>query len=419
MSFAQALLEAIESLNGNKMRSGLTVLGIVIGVAAVIAMLAVGNGAQASITGSISSIGTNLLFVFRGGPDQARGPGGGTARSGNNERPLTLGDAEAIADPFAAPSVAGVAPAIQGNGTITYAGETTTTTFSGVTPEYAIVRNMELAEGDFINGEHINGRMSVVILGPETADAIFGYHDGIVGETVRIEGQPFRVIGVLVAKGGGAFGSEDDAAYIPFTTAQARLIKRDSRDQVDVIFAQATSAEAVTLASDEISNILRQRHRTPIGDDDFTVFTQQDFLQTFETITGVLTIFLGGIAGISLLVGGIGIMNIMLVSVTERTREIGLRKALGARKKDILMQFLTESSLLSFIGGIIGILFGWLIAFVVGKVATATGNTFTPIVGTDAILLSTSFSAAIGLFFGIYPASRAASLEPVEALRHE
>ena len=419
MSFAQALLEAIESLNGNKMRSGLTVLGIVIGVAAVIAMLAVGNGAQASITGSISSIGTNLLFVFRGGPDQARGPGGGTARSGNNERPLTLGDAEAIADPFAAPSVAGVAPAIQGNGTITYAGETTTTTFSGVTPEYAIVRNMELAEGDFINGEHINGRMSVVILGPETADAIFGYHDGIVGETVRIEGQPFRVIGVLVAKGGGAFGSEDDAAYIPFTTAQARLIKRDSRDQVDVIFAQATSAEAVTLASDEISNILRQRHRTPIGDDDFTVFTQQDFLQTFETITGVLTIFLGGIAGISLLVGGIGIMNIMLVSVTERTREIGLRKALGARKKDILMQFLTESSLLSFIGGIIGILFGWLIAFVVGKVATATGNTFTPIVGTDAILLSTSFSAAIGLLFGIYPASRAASLEPVEALRHE
>jgi putative ABC transport system permease protein len=332
---------------------------------------------------------------------------------------LTLGDAEAIADPFAAPSVAGVAPAIQGNGTITYAGETTTTTFSGVTPEYAIVRNMELAEGDFINGEHINGRMSVVILGPETADAIFGYHEGIIGETVRIEGQPFRVIGVLVAKGGGAFGSEDDAAYIPFTTAQARLIKRDSRDQVDVIFAQATSAEAVTLASDEISNILRQRHRTPIGDDDFTVFTQQDFLQTFETITGVLTIFLGGIAGISLLVGGIGIMNIMLVSVTERTREIGLRKALGARKKDILMQFLTESSLLSFIGGIIGILFGWLIAFVVGKVATATGNTFTPIVGTDAILLSTSFSAAIGLFFGIYPASRAASLEPVEALRHE
>ncbi len=419
MSFMQALLEALESLNGNKLRSGLTVLGIVIGVAAVIAMLAVGNGAQASITGSISSIGTNLLFVFRGGPEQGGGGPPGRGRSGNNDRPLTVGDAEAIADPFAAPSVAAVAPAIQGNGVITYGGENTSTSISGVTNEYSSVRNMEIAEGEFINAEHINGRMSVVVLGPETADALFGYHDGIVGETVRIEGQPFRIIGVLVAKGGGAFGSEDDAAYIPFTTAQARLIKRGSLDQVDVIFVQATSAETVTSASEEIANILRQRHRTPVGEDDFTVFTQQDFLQTFETITGVLTIFLGGIAGISLLVGGIGIMNIMLVSVTERTREIGLRKALGARKRDILLQFLTESSLLSLVGGIIGILFGWLIAFIVGKVATATGNNFTPIVGTDAILLSTSFSAVIGLFFGIYPASRAANLEPVEALRHE
>lgn len=419
MSFAQALLEALESLNGNKMRSGLTVLGIVIGVAAVIAMLAVGNGAQAAITGSISSIGTNLLFVFRGAPDQARGPGGPGMRSGKNERPLTLSDAEAISDPFAAPSVAAVAPAIQGNVTIAYGGETTSTTITGVTVEFAPVRNMEIAEGEFITLDNINGRMSVVVLGPDTADAIFGYHEGIVGETVRIEGQPFRVVGVLIAKGGGSFGSEDNAAYIPFTTAQARLIKRDSHDQVDVIYVQAASAETVTQASDEISNILRQRHQTPVGEDDFSIFTQQDFLQTFQSITGVLTIFLGGIAGISLLVGGIGIMNIMLVSVTERTREIGLRKALGARKKDILLQFLTESSLLSLLGGIIGILFGWLIAFVVGKIAAATGNNFTPIVGTDAILLSTSFSAIIGLFFGIYPASRAANLEPVEALRHE
>ena len=418
MSFTQSILEALESLNGNKMRSGLTVLGIVIGVAAVIAMLAVGNGAQASITGSISSIGTNLLFVFSGSADGPPG-GPGSGRSGNNDRPLTLTDAEAIADPFAAPSVELVAPAIQGNGTLTYAGENTTTSISGVTPAYATVRNMELAEGEFINEEHILGRMSVVVIGPETATTIFGHADGVVGETIRIEGQPFRVIGVTVAKGGGAFGSEDNAAYIPFTTAQARLIKKGTRDEVDVIFIQAISAEAVPSASDEVSNIIRQRHRTPIGIDDFTVFTQQDFLSTFETITGVLTIFLGGIAGISLLVGGIGIMNIMLVSVTERTREIGLRKALGARKKDILLQFLTESSLLSLIGGIIGIMFGWLIAFIVGKVATATGNNFTPIVGTDAIILSTSFSAIIGLFFGIYPASRAANLEPVEALRYE
>ena len=179
------------------------------------------------------------------------------------------------------------------------------------------------------------------------------------------------------------------------------------------------SAESVPSASEEISQILRQRHRTPIGEDDFTVFTQQQFLSTFATITGVLTVFLGGIAGISLLVGGIGIMNIMLVSVTERTREIGLRKALGARRRDILIQFLTESSVLSLVGGIIGILFGWLISFIVGRVAVATGTQFIPVVGLDAILLATIFSAAVGLFFGIYPASRAARLEPVEALRYE
>jgi putative ABC transport system permease protein len=419
MTFGQAILEAVESLNGNKMRSGLTVLGIVIGVAAVIAMLAVGNGAQASITGSISSIGTNLLFVFKGSSDGPPGGPGGNRGSGNNDRPLTLADADAIADPFAAPSVEKVAPVIQGNGTLSFGGEKSTTTITGVTPDYSAVRNLELAEGEFVNQEHMLGRMSVVVLGPEVADTIFGRHDGVIGETIRIEGQPFRVIGILVAKGGGSFGSEDANAYIPFTTAQARLIKRSSRDEIDVLYAQATTPESVPQASEEIANILRQRHRTPIGADDFTVFTQQDFLKTFETITGVLTIFLGGIAGISLLVGGIGIMNIMLVSVTERTREIGLRKALGARKKDILLQFLTESSLLSLIGGIIGIMFGWLIAFVVGQVAKATGNNFVPIVGTDAIILSTSFSAIIGLFFGIYPASRAASLEPVEALRYE
>ncbi len=417
MTFWQAVIEALESLNANKMRSGLTVLGIVIGVAAVIAMLAVGNGAQVTITGSISNIGTNLLFVFSGGPPQ--GPPGPPSRSGNNIRPLTLGDAEAIADSFAAPSVERVAPAIRDNATLTFAGESVTASLTGVTPPYAFVRNMQVAEGEFINEEHVLGRMSVVVLGPETAIALFGHADGVVGETIRIEGQPFRIIGVLVAKGGGAFGSEDDAAYIPFTTAQARLIKRSAPDQVDVIFVQAVSADAVPQAKEEIANIIRQRHRTPIGADDFTIFTQQDFLSTFQTITGILTIFLGGIAGISLLVGGIGIMNIMLVSVTERTKEIGLRKALGARKRDILLQFLTESSLLSLIGGIIGIIFGWLIATLVGQIALATGNNFVPIVGLDAILLSTSFSIAIGLFFGIYPASRAANLEPVEALRYE
>jgi len=409
MSVAQAFIEALESLSGNKLRSGLTVLGIVIGVAAVIAMLAVGRGAQESITGSISGIGTNLLFVFRGGADP----------SIRNTRPITLGDADAIADPFAAPSVAAVAPILQANREVAFGGEKTSVEINGVTPSYFPVRNYELTEGEFINEEHLLGRASVAVIGPEAADTLFGRHDGITGETIRIDGQPFRIIGVLATKGGGAFGSEDNRVIIPFSTAQARLIRRNTRDQVDLLLVQAVSADDVTKASDEIADVLRQRHRTAVGADDFTVFTQQDLLTTFASITGILTIFLGGIAGISLLVGGIGIMNIMLVSVTERTREIGLRKALGARKRDILVQFLTESSLLSLIGGIIGIMFGWLISFGVGKVAEASGTAFTPVVGTDAILLATIFSAAVGLFFGIYPANRAASLEPVEALRYE
>jgi putative ABC transport system permease protein len=409
MTVVQAFLEALESLNGNKLRSGLTVLGIVIGVAAVIAMLAVGTGAQESITGSISGIGTNLLFVFRGDPaDNIRNP-----------KPLTLSDADALRDQFAAPSVEAVAPALQGNGTVSFGGEQTSPQIFGVTPDYFQVRNYNITEGEFITEEHMLGRASVVLLGPEVAETLFGHSDGVTGETVRIEGQPFRVIGVLESKGGGSFGSQDNVVIVPFTTAQARLIRRSTSDRVDVIFVQAVSGDVVTQASEEIAAILRNRHRTPVGADDFTVFTQQDLLSTFQSITGILTIFLGGIAGISLLVGGIGIMNIMLVSVTERTREIGLRKALGARKRDILTQFLTESSLLSLIGGIIGIGFGWLISYIVGRVAEASGTAFTPVVGIDAILLATIFSAAVGLFFGIYPASRAASLEPVEALRYE
>ena len=206
---------------------------------------------------------------------------------------------------------------------------------------------------------------------------------------------------------------------MPLTTAQARLVTRKIQDAVDVIYVQATDFSTVEAATNEISQILRQRHRTEVGLDDFTVFTQQSILSTAQSVTGVLTIFLGGIAAISLLVGGIGIMNIMLVSVTERTREIGLRKALGARRRDIVIQFLTESSLLSLIGGIIGIMFGWLISYAVGRIAAANGTNFVPVVSVNAIALATIFSAAVGLFFGIYPANRAAGLEPVEALRYE
>jgi len=257
------------------------------------------------------------------------------------------------------------------------------------------------------------------VIGVDVADKLFGHRDGLIGETIRIASQPFKVVGVLSPQGGSSFGSEDNEVIVPLATAQARLVKSRNLDDVDVIYVQAVDFQSVTAASDEISQILRTRHRSPIGQDDFTVFTQESILSTVQTVTGVLTIFLGGIAAISLLVGGIGIMNIMLVSVTERTREIGLRKALGARRRDILVQFLTESSLLSLIGGIVGIMFGWFIAFIVGRVAVATGNNFTPIVGLNAILLATLFSAAVGLFFGIYPANRAAGLEPVEALRYE
>lgn len=406
-SLASALL-ALESLTSNKLRSALTILGIVIGVGAVIAMLAIGTGAQNSITGSIEGIGTNLLFVISGGSEDVRNP-----------KPLTRSDAEAMMDGFQAPSVIGVAPMLQGSVAVTAEGESTTTQINGVTPDYEWVRNATVGEGEFVNEAHLLGRSAVVLLGTKVADELFGRSDGLVGENVRIEGQPFRVIGILEEKGGTGFNDEDDRVLVPITTAQARLLRRSTPNGVDVILVQAISAEAVPQAGQEVSDILRSRHRTGIGEDDFTVFNQQDFLETASTITGVLTIFLGGIAAISLLVGGIGIMNIMLVSVIERTREIGLRKALGARKRDIMIQFLAESSLLSLTGGILGIVLGWIISAIVGQIAAASNADINPVIGLDAVLLATLFSTAVGLFFGIYPANRAASLEPVEALRYE
>lgn len=408
MDIGQSIREALESLSANKLRAALTILGIVIGVAAVIAMLAVGTGAQDTILGSISGIGTNLLFVFQGNFQE----------DVRNEQPLTMGDAAAIGDVFQAPHVQVVAPVITGSITADYSGESATVELFGVTPEFESARNYGLIEGSFINDENVNGRASVALLGPEVADKLFGRRDLITGETIRLEGQPFRVIGVLEPKGGGSFGSQDNVVLVPLTTGRVRLLNREP-NHVDALYVQAISAEAVPLVNQEVAQILRTRHRTELGADDFTIFTQEDFLSVAGTITDVLTIFLGGIAAISLLVGGIGIMNIMLVSVTERTKEIGLRKAVGARKADILIQFLTESSLLSLIGGIIGIVFGWLISFVVGRIAEASGTPFIPSVSLNAVLLATLFSTAVGLFFGIYPANRAANLEPVEALRYE
>ncbi|MGD8605216.1 MAG: ABC transporter permease [Anaerolineales bacterium] len=407
MEIWQNILEALESLYSNKMRSGLTILGIVIGVGAVIAMLGIGSGAENTITGSISELGTNLIFIIDGGDDEIRNP-----------QPLTLDDAEAIGDQLSVPSVEAVAPMLSGGAEATYSGQSHRTSISGVTPDYQTVRNVGLAEGEFISDVHMLGLAAVAVIGPDTAVELFGHSEGVVGEVIRISGQPFRIIGVKEAIGGSGFQNPDDEILIPLTTAQARLLRRPL-DEVDMIIAQAVDSDSVPQANQEIAALLRARHRTPIGLDDFTIFTQQDFLATAQTITGVLTVFLGGIAGISLLVGGIGIMNIMLVSVTERTREIGLRKAVGARKRDIMLQFLTESALLSLFGGIVGIALGWGLSALVGIIATANEAELSPAIGLDAILLATLFSAAVGLFFGIYPAKRAADLEPVEALRYE
>ncbi|MEX2161061.1 MAG: ABC transporter permease [Anaerolineales bacterium] len=407
MNLSTSFSAALDSLAANKLRSGLTILGIVIGVAAVIAMLAIGRGAQESITGSIEGIGSNLLFVVRGNEEVV------------NSQFLTLEDANALRDGFQAPSVIGVAPLINGGGVVTAQGESINTDLNGVTTDYESVRNVVIAEGEFLNETHLLSRSAVAVLGPAVADAVFGRHDGVVGESIRINGQPFRVIGVTTEKGGSGFVDEDNRVLVPLTTAQARLFQRQAPNTVDMIIVQAIDSESVPQAGEEVASILRSRHRTALGEDDFTVFNQQDFLATAATITGVLTIFLGGIAAISLLVGGIGIMNIMLVSVIERTREIGLRKALGARKSDIMVQFLAESSLLSLAGGILGIGLGWLISMAVGAIAAAAQADISPTIGMDSILMATLFSAAVGLFFGLYPANRAANLEPVEALRYE
>jgi putative ABC transport system permease protein len=416
MKIQRVIRETFTSLSANKLRTGLTVLGIVIGVAAVIAMLSVGQGAQNSITSQINSIGTNVLFISAGA--RARF-GGNNFNSVRNIRALTMADALAMTDPFQAPSVKAVAPIIQGGNISASAnGQTTTTTIYGVTTSYLSIRNEQVAEGTFFNEQQVNTHARVAIIGPDLATTLFGRTTNLAGLEIRINGQTFTILGVLQSKGGSSLGSSDNQAIIPLTTARDRVIRRVGTS-VDGIYLQATNAQSVTEANTQVSNIMRLRHHVAVGKEDFSVLSQQDLLTTATSITGILTAFLGGIAAISLLVGGIGIMNIMLVSVIERTREIGLRKALGARNRDIMLQFLAESSFLSLLGGLIGILLGWLISLVIGQIASASGTSLNPAVNLNAVLLATLFSVAVGLFFGIYPARRAARLEPVEALRYE
>jgi putative ABC transport system permease protein len=410
MKLLQVLTEAIRSINSNRTRSFLTILGIIIGVAAVIALMAAGQGAQASITDQIQSIGTNLVYVMPGNQ----------LTSVTIRRPLTLVDARALANKLRAPHIRYVAPIITDNIKISYGKESQQTTVYGVEPGFEIVQNLSFAEGAFFTRTELDSRASVVVLGPMLADQILGKHEGITGIVIRINNYPFRIIGVTKPKGGSQFNNPDTFAYIPLTSMQARVKQDLSSGRISTILLQAEDESSVKLAINEATLVLRETHRlNPRQADDFSITNQEDFLSIASSITSVLTIFLAGIAGISLLVGGIGIMNIMLVSVTERTSEIGLRKALGARKLDIMLQFLSESAMLSLIGGILGILIGWGLAALIGFVAVQAGANLTPVVGWDSILLATIFSTAVGLFFGWYPAQRAANLQPVEALRYE
>jgi putative ABC transport system permease protein len=410
MSIVFNIVEALESLNSNKLRSILTVLGIVIGVAAVISLLAIGNGATAAITSQIESIGTNLIFISPGNFEQ-----GGVASAAGSAATLTTNDATALAQ---LPGIVGVAPIIQNRVQIVYQGQNTNTRLVGTTPPYQAMSNLTLQRGSFFSDANEGGYSSVVVLGNAVAQELFPNGQTAVGQVVTLNGLPFQVIGVLQSKGGTGFLNQDDQIFVPLTTAQLRLVGSTNFGQgnvVNSIDVEVDKPSDVNLVTNEIDQTLSGLHGSNTS---FNVISQQDVLNTVTQTTSVLTIFLGGVAGISLLVGGIGIMNIMLTTVTERTREIGLRKALGARRVDILQQFLVESIVLSVIGGVIGIAVGWLIAHILGSVQIG-GSSITPVVSVSSILLATLFSMAVGLFFGIYPANHAAGLEPVEALRME
>ena len=413
MKLYRLLLDALENLSANKLRSMLTVLGIVIGVAAVIAMLSIGRGAEASITSRIESMGTNLVYVTPGSTNQS-----GVRSAAGSAGTLTLDDAEALAS---LPDIVAVAPETNGFVQVVYQGQNTNTRLMGVTPGYQTVSSLTLADGIFISEANQSARSLVVVLGSSVAENLFGGTSGVVGQKVRMNGQPYKVIGVLTSKGGTGFMNQDDQVFIPLSTAQTRLVggsRFRGSSVINQINVKAASADAVDQVINNVTLTMRERHGTIQGADDFTVTSQEATLDTATQVTDTLTIFLGGIAGISLAVGGIGIMNIMLTTVTERTHEIGLRKAIGARRRDILLQFLVESMVLSLIGGLIGAVFGWGIAQMMGQIQIS-GTIITPVVGLDSVLLATLFSMAVGLFFGIYPATRAARLQPVEALRYE
>ncbi|OIO17943.1 multidrug ABC transporter substrate-binding protein [Candidatus Kuenenbacteria bacterium CG11_big_fil_rev_8_21_14_0_20_37_9] len=408
MLFSDLFQETYFALSANKSRSTLTILGIVIGIGSVIAMISIGQGAAANIESNIQSLGSNLLVVM---PGSQRGVGQVVRGGMGSATTLTLEDSEAITEQIE--YVEEVAPTVSSRKQIkTTQGTNTNTSIYGINEAYARIKNIEMESGSFLNNIQVQKISKVAVLGPTTRDDLFGEGVDPTGQKIRIENLEFTIIGATANKGGTGMGSSDDLIYIPISTAQRYLTGNDAISNINV---QIQDAKLMTSAQEQITNLLLMRHK--IADPtqaDFSIMNQADIMSAMTSVTDTLTLLLGAIAGISLLVGGIGIMNMMLTTVTERTREIGLKKSLGAKAKDIGSQFLAESVALTFIGGIIGVIFGWLASLLITKL-----NCTTTSVTGFSVILAFSVSAAIGIIFGYYPARRAAKLNPIEALRYE
>jgi len=399
---------ALKALQRNKLRAFLTMLGIIIGVGAVIAMVAIGQGSKKSIQDQLSSMGSNMITVR---PNSNQTPGGGARLDASTVQSLTLDDIKAIQSQ--AQYINAVSPAVQGRGQAINGALNWPTTMQGVSPDFLEIRNWPLKEGVSFSNEDVNGAAKVCLIGQTVVDNIFDPGDDPVGKTIRFNKIPFKIIGVLAEKGENAFGQDqDDILLAPYTTVQKRIL---AIPYIQTIYASSTSSETSEPATQELSQILRSSHRlTNTEQDDFTVRTQAELINTFSSTSELLTVLLAAIAGISLLVGGIGIMNIMYVSVTERTKEIGLRMSIGARGVDILMQFLIEAIVISITGGILGVLIGLLAS----KLITVFLS-WPTLVSESSIILSFVVCAITGIFFGYYPAQKASRLDPIEALRYE
>jgi putative ABC transport system permease protein len=420
MSIADSISIALRALAANKMRSVLTTLGIIIGVSAVIILVSVGQGVQASFASQMKDLGANIMFIIPGQLESANTSMRSNFLRSVNVSTLSYGDVQALAKAADQLGLTGVAPEFVATGIVVYGSKNAQTSVTGVTPEYTGVRSFYPALGRFIDADDMRGKARVAVMGKKVVDELFPPGTNPLDQTIKVNRIPFKVVGVMEEKGGSAFNDDDDQVFIPLSTSQTRLFEgRDiSGDYtVSVIYARAANEKQVEQARDGVVRLLRQRHGLLYSSDkdDFSVLTQKDVASVLDSLAAVLTVFLGLISTVSLIVGGIGIMNIMLVSVTERTREIGIRKAVGAKKREVLMQFLVEAMALSFVGGIIGVTLGVLGTLVVTRVAKDLALR----ISVQTILLATGFSLLVGLFFGIYPAMRAARLNPIDALRYE